>query len=119
MERVTGIGGFFFRSENPDALAQWYRDNLGIDLVPQDAQTKPWSQDAGITAFAPFPQNTSYWPRDKQWKLNLRVRNLDAMVRQLHDKGIQVEVDPENYPFGRFAKLSDPEGNPLELWEPH
>jgi len=118
MERVTGIGGFFFRSQNPDALAQWYRDNLGIDLVPQNDQMSPWTQEAGVTAFAPFPQDTTYWPQDKQWKLNFRVRDLDAMVKQLRDRGIQVDVDPEVYPYGRFAKLKDPEANPLELWEP-
>jgi predicted enzyme related to lactoylglutathione lyase len=119
MERVNGIGGFFFRSENPGALAQWYRDHLGIDLVPQNEQMRPWTQEAGPTAFAPFPKDTTYWASDRAWKLNLRVGDLDAMIKQLRDKGIQVDVDPEAYPYGRFAKLADPEGNPLELWEPH
>ena len=118
MERVTGIGGFFFRSENPAVLAQWYLDNLGIDLVPQAVGQEPWSQQAGHTAFAPFPHDTTYWAQDKKWKLNFRVRDLDAMVRQLRNSGIQVKVDPEQYPYGRFASLEDPEGNPLELWEP-
>ena len=81
MQRVTGIGGFFFRSENPDGLAKWYRDHLGIDLVPQDYDTPPWQQQAGPTAFAPFPKDSEYFGRaEKNWMLNLRVVDLDAMA---------------------------------------
>ena len=119
MQRVTGIGGFFFRSENPEALAQWYRDRLGIDPVPQDYDTLPWQQAAGNTAFAPFPKDSDYFGRpDRNWMLNFRVADLDAMVAQLRAAGIEVTPDPETYPNGRFARLSDPEGNPIELWEP-
>jgi len=119
MERVAGIGGFFFRAKDPDALAQWYKDKLGIDLVPADYSQKPWSQQAGPTAFAPFAADTDYFGNmDKQWMINFRVRNLDAMVAQLRAQNIEVRVDPETYPNGRFARLHDPEGNPVELWEP-
>jgi glyoxylase I family protein len=118
MERVLGIGGLFFRSNDPSALAQWYQDNLGIDLVPTDYAQKPWSQQAGPTAFAPFPKDTDYFGNtEKQWMLNFRVQNLDAMVAQLRGKNIEVRVDPEVYPNGRFARLHDPEGNPIELWQ--
>jgi predicted enzyme related to lactoylglutathione lyase len=119
MERVTGIGGFFFRAKDPAALGQWYKDHLGVDLVPTDYHQKPWSQEAGPTAFAPFPSDTDYFGNmEKQWMLNLRVRNLDAMVAQLRAQNLEVRVDPETYPNGRFARLHDPEGNPVELWEP-
>jgi predicted enzyme related to lactoylglutathione lyase len=119
MEQVTGIGGFFFRAQNPDSLAQWYRDHLGINLVPADYETEPWSQAAGPTAFAPFEHDTEYFGRaEQQWMINFRVRDLDQMVEQLRAASLEVKVDPEPYPNGRFARLHDPEGNPIELWEP-
>jgi len=119
MERVTGIGGFFFRAKEPEALAQWYQQHLGIDLVPADYSRKPWSQAAGPTVFSPFAHDTDYFGNmEKQWMLNFRVRNLDAMVAQLKAQNIEVRVDHETYPNGRFARLHDPEGNPIELWEP-
>jgi glyoxylase I family protein len=119
MQRVTGIGGFFFRAKNPDALAEWYKQHLGIDLVPSDYSQKPWSQEAGPTAFAPFADDTDYFGNPaKKWMINFRVRDLDAMVEQLRAAKIDVSVNPENYPNGRFARLHDPEGNPIELWQP-
>jgi glyoxylase I family protein len=119
MHRVTGIGGLFFRAKNPEAMAQWYKEHLGIDLVPSDYNQKPWSQEAGPTAFAPFPADSEYFGDvTKQWMINFRVNDLDGMVQQLRAAGITVAVDQENYPNGRFARLHDPEGNPIELWEP-
>ncbi|MEM8697259.1 MAG: VOC family protein [Pseudomonadota bacterium] len=119
MQRVLGIGGLFFRSEDPAALAAWYRDNLGIDLTPQSYDVEPWQQEAGPTVFAPFGQATDYFGRDEQmWMVNFRVADLDAMAAQLRGNGIDVEIDPETYPNGRFARAYDPEGNPIELWEP-
>jgi glyoxylase I family protein len=119
MEKVTGIGGFFFRSRQPDALAAWYRDHLGVDPIPTDANAEPWRQQAGDTAFAPFPENTKYFgDMNRQWMINFRVTDLDAMVAQLRKADIAVEIDPEPYPYGRFARLHDPEGNKIELWQP-
>ena len=119
MERVTGIGGLFFRAKDPSTVGQWYKQNLGVDLVPSDYNQKPWVQDAGPTAFAPFPADTEYFGNSNQaWMVNFRVRDLDAMVVQLHSAGIEVSVDGEIYPNGRFARLHDPEGNPIELWQP-
>ena len=119
MQHVTGIGGLFFRSQNPAALGRWYQEHLGIALVPGDYSQKPWSQEAGPTVFAPFPQDTDYLGRaDKQWMINFRVRDLDAMVQQLRAAKIEVTLDPQTYPNGRFARLHDPEGNTIELWEP-
>jgi glyoxylase I family protein len=117
-ERVLGIGGFFFRSSDPKALAAWYRDHLGVDPLPTDYNQKSWEQAAGPTAFAPFPKDTDYFGSATQaWMLNFRVRNLDAMVAQLRAGHITVEVDGKSYPNGRFARVHDPEGNPIELWE--
>jgi predicted enzyme related to lactoylglutathione lyase len=119
MHHVTGIGGLFFRAKDPTAVAQWYKEHLGIDLVPTDYGQKPWSQEAGPTVFAPFPADSEYFGNAaKQWMINFRVNNLNAMVKQLQAAGIAVTVDPENYPNGRFARLYDPEGNPIELWDP-
>ena len=119
MPRVTGIGGLFFRAKNPTAIAQWYREHLGVDPAPADYHQPPWSQTAGPTVFAPFPQDSEYFgDAAKHWMINFRVTDLDAMVAQLRAAGIEVSVDPETYPNGRFARLHDPEGNPIELWEP-
>ena len=119
MQHVTGIGGLFFRSNDPVASGQWYQKHLGIDLVPGDYGQKSWSQEAGPTVFAPFPHDADYFGRsEQQWMINFRVRDLDAMVDQLRAAKIEVSVDAETYPNGRFARLHDPEGNPIELWEP-
>ena len=118
MERVTGIGGVFFRARDHVALQAWYEKHLGIPKVPTNYDVEPWSQEAGFTVFAPFPEATDYFgKREQQWMLNFRVRNLDAMVRQLRAAGIEVTVDAKEYPNGRFARLHDPDGNPIELWE--
>lgn len=119
MERVDGIGGFFFKAQDPKALAQWYADHLGIATTPGEYGREPWQQGAGPTAFQPFAATTKYFGRAEQaFMLNFRVRNLDAMVAQLRRAGIKVDVDPETYPNGQFARLADPEGNPIQLWQP-
>jgi glyoxylase I family protein len=118
-ERVLGIGGLFFRSTDPKKLAQWYQLHLGIDPVPTEYGHPSWHQAAGPTVFSPFPKDTDYFGSPQQaWMVNFRVRSLDAMVAQLQKSSIEVKVDPEKYPNGRFARLHDPEGNPIELWEP-
>jgi predicted enzyme related to lactoylglutathione lyase len=119
MERVTGIGGLFFRASDPKALAEWYERHLGVTKTPTTYEAEPWRQDAGETVFEPFAADTTYFGRStQQWMINFRVRNLDAMVAQLTGAGIAVELDPEVYPNGRFARLQDPEANPIQLWEP-
>jgi catechol 2,3-dioxygenase-like lactoylglutathione lyase family enzyme len=119
MEKVLGIGGLFFRACDPKALAEWYRIHLGVLPVPDNYDDPPWQQQAGPTAHAPFPADTPYFGDPaKQWMINFRVANLDAIVAQLRSGGIEVTLDPERYPNGRFARLYDPEGNPIELWQP-
>jgi glyoxylase I family protein len=119
MEKVSGIGGFFFRAKDPAALGQWYRDHLGVNPVPTNYDELPWRQEAGPTAFAPFPESTDYFgDTGKSWMINFRVPDLDKMIEQLRVHGIRVEPDPQPYPNGRFARLHDPEGNPIELWQP-
>jgi len=119
MEKVTGIGGFFFRAKDPKKLAQWYEDNLGVTKTPESYDQEPWRQEQGATVFAPFEEKTEYFGDQRlQWMMNFRVRDLDAMAAQLRASGTDVEIEVEAYPNGRFAKLNDPEGNPIQLWEP-
>ncbi len=119
MEKVTGIGGLFFRARDPQALGRWYEQHLGVTLVPGDYDSPPWHAAAGPTIFAPFPADTDYFGRPEQaWMVNFRVRDLAALAAQLRAAGIAVEIDPQDYPNGRFARLHDPEGNPIELWQP-
>ena len=119
MERVTGIGGIFFRSQDPGGLADWYERHLGITPVPLTYEETPWQQEGGPTVFAAFDIGTEHFGQpQQQWMVNFRVRDLDAMVAQLRAGGLTVEVDDEVYPNGRFARVHDPEGNPVELWQP-
>jgi len=119
VERVTGIGGFFFRSQDPQALALWYQERLGVKTVPQSYGDEPWWQQAGHTAFAPFDLDSEMiGAPEHTWMINFRVADLDAIVDQLRAAGEEVEVDPERYPNGRFAELRDPEGNGIQLWQP-
>jgi glyoxylase I family protein len=119
MEKVAGIGGLFFRAHDPKALGQWYQEHLGITLTPTSEGAPVWQQEAGPTVFTPFPETSKYFgDPNKVWMVNFRVRDLDKMVAQLREAGIEVQ-DPESYSnVGRFARLHDPEGNPIELWQP-
>lgn len=104
MEKVLGIGGLFFRSQDPTSLARWYQDNLGVSIVPSTYEQQPWMQEAGPTVFAPFAADTSYFgDPDRMWMVNFRVRDLDAMTAQLRTSGITVEVDEQVYPNGNGA----------------
>ena len=109
MERAAGIGGFFFRAKDPEALAAWYERALGI---PSMSTQWSWHQEAGPTVFAPFPADTDYFGRaDQQVMLNLRVDDLDAMLVQLRAEGAVVDDEIVEASFGRFAHATDPEGN--------
>lgn len=115
MERVTGIGGVFFRAADSKDLAEWYATHLGVVGDPV------WMQAAGPTIFAPFRQDTDYFGRDgQQWMVNFRVRDLEAILAQLAAAGIAAETRAEwdSPDVGRFARIHDPEGNPIELWQP-
>jgi glyoxylase I family protein len=118
MEKVTGIGGLFFRAHDPKGLAQWYQDHLGVTMTPTKESDPVWEQEAGPTVFAPFAENTKYFgDMQKMWMVNFRVHDMDKMVAQLQAAGIEVKVHPPD-PTGKFARLHDPEGNPIELWQP-
>ena len=120
MQRVDGIGGFFFRAADDALLSAWYAEHLGVTSPPGAYDAEVWTQAAGPTVFAPF--GSEHWESPylgpTGWGINFRVLDLDAMVAQLRAGGVAVDVDPEEYPNGRFASLHDPEGNAIQLWEP-
>ena len=118
MEKVLGFGGLFIRSKDPGALAAWYDQHLGILPVPTSAEGQIWMQQAGPTVFSPFKADTDYFAADKQFMMNFRVANLDAMLDQLRGAGIEISHEMDMEGIGRFARIHDPEGNPIELWEP-
>lgn len=113
---VTGIGGIFFRARDPKGLAAWYRTHFGINPPGPDT----WEQQAGPTVFMPFKADTDYFAADKQFMLNFRVDALGPLLAQLRGVGIEVTTDPswDSPETGRFARIHDPEGNAIELWEP-
>lgn len=121
---VLGIGGLFFRAKDPDALSAWYLEHLGVgngcDSTGKGAP-EPWSwrTSEGPVIFAPFRETTDYFAADKQFMLNLRVSGLDELIASLRAAGIEVETRAEwdSPEAGRFARIHDPEGNAVELWE--
>ncbi len=122
---VTGFGGLFFRAQDADALNAWYRDHLGIGAgCNSTGQGDPsewyWLAQGGPTVFAPFPATTDYFAADKAYMINLRVQDLDGLLFALRAAGIAVETRAEwdDPATGRFARIHDPEGNAIELWEP-
>lgn len=118
MQSVQGIGGFFFRARDPERLAQWYRDHLGIEPAPTNMEAAPWMTEAGVTVFSPFKADTDYFDADRTFMVNFRVADLEAMTAQLKSADIAISHEIEMDGIGRFCRIQDPEGNPIELWEP-
>ncbi len=122
MKRVTGIGGIFIKSDNPDQLYAWYEKHLGLKRNQQtQAVVFPWREEGGkegMTLWSLFPRDSKYFdPSQAAFMLNYRVEDLDAVVAALRAEGIRV-LGREDYDYGRFAWIMDPEGNRIELWEP-
>jgi catechol 2,3-dioxygenase-like lactoylglutathione lyase family enzyme len=122
MERVTGIGGIFFKARDPDRLSAWYREHLGIPVENGHAgftwRDRDRPEEIGRTIWSLFPVEADYFGASSSpFMVNYRVANLDRMLEQLRGAGIVIEK-VEDYDYGRFAWVTDPEGNRLELWEP-
>lgn len=122
---VLGMGGLFFRARDPDALSAWYKDHLGVgagcDATGEgQADAWTWKVRGGPMVFAPFKQTSDYFAADKAFMINLRVSDIDGLLATLGAAGIEIITKPEwNDPAtGRFARIHDPEGNAIELWEP-
>ena len=121
--RAVGLGGVFFRARNPAKLSKWYQDHLGLKTT-QNTALLSWRspknpKKTGYTVWALFPSNTKYFrnPR-KQFMINYRVKNLDRVITKLRREHVKIAKKVEDLEYGRFAWISDPEGNWLELWEP-
>jgi predicted enzyme related to lactoylglutathione lyase len=123
MARVTGIGGIFFRARDPKALGAWYAQHLGIPLTEWGGAQFLWSDEVppttGSTAWSIFPADTKYFGPGQQYTMvNYRVDDLDALLAQLTAAGVSIDPKREDAPYGRFAWITDPEGNRVELWQP-
>jgi predicted enzyme related to lactoylglutathione lyase len=122
--KVLGIGGLFFRARDPDVLNAWYREHLGVGAgcsgTDQPGGEWTWQAGGGETVFAPFKHDTDYFAADKAFMVNFRVSGLDGLVARLAAAGIPAERKAEwdDPSVGRFARIHDPEGNAIELWEP-
>ena len=99
-------------------LARWYRDHLGINPAPKNMEMPPWVTESEVTVFGPFAADTDYFAADKTFMLNFRLADLDAMIAQLRSADIAVSHESEMEGIGRVARIYDPEGNAIELWEP-
>lgn len=126
MSHITGIGGIFFKANDPDKLGEWYQKHLGLKLEDFGGVTFRENQTpAGgpkreaYTLWSPFPADTDYFaPSEKPFMINFRVANLDALLAKLRSEGVQVDEQAEKSEFGYFGWIMDPEGNRVELWEP-
>lgn len=124
MKKVTGIGGVFFKAKDPEKIRAWYQKNLGLNTNKYSAVFE-WYQGAdstkkGFTTWSPFNETTKYFePSSKDFMINYRVENLEALVNELKENGVTICDAIESYDYGRFVHILDGEGNKIELWEPN
>jgi predicted enzyme related to lactoylglutathione lyase len=123
MQKITGIGGVFFKARDPKSLMEWYHENLGLQFQNGFIEFK-WSEgqgekNEGSTTFTLFKEGSDYFnPSDKPFMINFRVSDLRAFLTELGEKGVTIVGEMQEYDFGRFGWIMDPEGNKIELWEP-
>lgn len=126
MKKVTGVGGVFFKCKDPKAVNEWYKAHLGFD-TSQYGTSFEWLQSdpdsgvtkKGLTQWNPFPESTKYFePSTKDFMINYRVENLEALVEELKKENITILDKIETYDYGKFVHILDIEGNKIELWEP-
>lgn len=122
--RVTGIGGVFFRSEDPDRTREWYRSHLGIEAADWGGFAFQWRErdrpsETGYTVWGPFPDSTTYFsPSRESFMINFRVADLTSLIAALEAEGVEIVGGIEQYPNGKFAWILDSDGRKIELWEP-
>ena len=123
MKKVTGIGGIFFKCKDPDKMKEWYKTNLGLDAGPYGASFE-WYEEAdstkkAVTQWSPFKDTSKYFdPSTKDFMINYRVANLEALVEDLKKAGVTILDDMQSFDYGKFIHILDEEGNKIELWEP-
>ena len=120
-KRVTGLGGFFFKAKDPDSIKAWYGKHLGLP-VDNYGCSFWWKDKEGndaMTQWSPFNADTKYFePSQKQFMMNFRVENLKELLKTLKEEGVTIVGEVEEYDYGKFGWILDPEGNKIELWEP-
>ena len=120
-KRVTGIGGIFFKSENPKETKSWYNKHLGLN-TDEYGCTFWWKDQDGkdaTTQWSPFKKDTTYFePSTKEFMMNFRVHNLAELLETLKEEGVTIIGEMESYSYGKFGWILDPDGNKIELWEP-
>lgn len=121
--KVTGIGGIFFKSENPVAIREWYGKNLGLAISEYGSSfefrnaNRP--EEINYAAWSPFAQGSDYFePSKKEFMINYRVQNIEGLVRNLRASGVTIVDEIETFDYGKFVHIMDPDGNKIELWEP-
>jgi predicted enzyme related to lactoylglutathione lyase len=122
MQKITGVGGVFFKACDPKQLMEWYNEHLGLQFQGGFMQFM-WSDEQGkapgSTTLAIFKEESGYFnPSEKPFMINFRVADLGALLAELKEKGVTVAGDIQEYDYGRFGWIIDPEGNKIELWEP-
>jgi len=122
MKKVTGIGGIFLKCKDPKAINEWYKTHLGFDTTPYGTSFEWLEKDSGkegITQWNPFPEDSDYFqPSEKDFMINYRVDNLDALIEKLKGQGVTILDEVAVYSYGKFVHIIDPEGNKIQLWEP-
>ncbi|WP_257385235.1 VOC family protein [Tahibacter caeni] len=123
MKRVTGIGGIFIKARDPDALREWYRTHLGLDVTEWGGVVFRWNDDnpeaVGTTIWSLFKQDSTYFaPSTAPFMINYRVEDLDALLAALRAEGCAVDDKVDESEYGKFGWVVDPEGNKIELWQP-
>ena len=124
MRKVTGIGGIFFKCNNPDSTKEWYRKHLGLNTDDYGTNFEWRQADApnkkGFTQWSPFKKDSTYFgSSDQKMMINYRVENLDLLVKQLKSEGVNIVDEIEEHEYGKFVHILDNEGNRVELWEPN
>lgn len=124
VKKVTGIGGIFFKCKDPNKMREWYKTHLGLN-TNQYGTVFEWRQGAdttkkGFTQWSPFSEKTKYFePSEKDFMINYRVENLEALIQELKKEGVTITDTIETFDYGKFVHIMDPEGNKVELWEPN
>lgn len=123
MKKVTGIGGIFFKAKDPNAVNEWYKKHLGFETTPYGTSfewlDKEDPSKKGTTQWNPFKETTKYFePSGKDFMINYRVDNLEALVEELKKEGVTICDNIETYEYGKFVHIMDLEGNKIQLWEP-
>jgi len=124
MKKVTGIGGVFFKCQDPDGVKEWYKEHLGFD-TDQWGTNFEWRKSGnpekkGFTQWSPFSDKTEYFqPSTKEFMINYRVENIEELINELRQSGVTICDEIETFEYGKFVHILDLEGNKIELWEPN